>query len=100
MIARRKPRTLVNGKIRRLTTCTVKESVARLDGVVDSIGAGIIVDFPKSERGSACFLDQLEDGYSPKANKGHLVAAIELDGGRSHVGVCEGSDSDSLKENW
>ena len=98
MIARGMPRTLVNGTIWRLTTCTVKESVARLDGVIDSIGAGIIVDFPKSGRGSACFLKQLKDGYSPKANKGHLVAAVELDSGRSHAGVCERSDSDSLKE--
>ena len=32
------------------TTCTIKEAVTRLDGVVDSIGAGVIVYFPEPER--------------------------------------------------
>ncbi len=28
-------------------TCTIKETVARFDSIVDSIGAGVVVDFPK-----------------------------------------------------
>ena len=31
----------------RPTACTVKEAVSRLDGVVDCIGTGVIVDFPQ-----------------------------------------------------
>lgn len=38
----------------RPTTSTVEEAVARLDGVVDSIGTSIVVDFPKPGRILAC----------------------------------------------
>lgn len=34
-------------KLYRLTACTVETSVASLDGIVDLIGTGLIVDFPE-----------------------------------------------------
>ncbi len=49
------------------TARAVKETVTGLDGVVDLIGACIIVHLPQSE-----------------PNQGHLVAAAELDGRSSH----------------
>lgn len=64
-----------------VVTCTVKETVARLDGIIDSIGTGVIVDFPK-----------------PKANKGHLMAAVELDVWGRHAGVR--SECGSLEMDW
>lgn len=35
-----------------LTACTVKEAIAGFDGVIDLIGAGVIVDFPKPDSSS------------------------------------------------
>ncbi len=49
------------------TARAVEETVTGLDGVVDLIGACVIVHFPQS-----------------KPNQGHLVAAAELDGRSSH----------------
>ena len=54
-----------------LTACAVKETVARLNGIVDLVGARIIVDLPQA-----------------KTNNGHLVAAVQLDVRSSHAGVC------------
>lgn len=65
--------------IRGHTACTVKETVARLDGIVDRVGAGVVVDFPEPGQ-KISMLSGTIDGYPPKANKGHLVAAVELDG--------------------
>ena len=31
------------------TACAVEQTIAGLDGVVDLVGAGVVVDFPKSE---------------------------------------------------
>ena len=30
------------------TTCAIEETVARLDGIVNGIGTGVIVDFPET----------------------------------------------------
>jgi len=54
--------TLANLLLIAVVTGTVKESVSDLDGVVDSVGASVVVDFPKTE-----------------TNERHLVAAVELD---------------------
>ena len=78
---------LETGKDRRLTTCAVKQTVARFDGVVDSISAGVIVDFPKPKQKMSLPTETLRDDHSPKANKGHLMAAIQLDRRGSHAGV-------------
>jgi hypothetical protein len=45
-----------------LTACAVKQTVADLDSIVNSIGGGGIVDFPETE-----------------THKGHAVARVELD---------------------
>lgn len=45
----------------------VKQTVASLDGVVDLIGAGVVVDLPQAE-----------------TDERHLAAIVELDGGRRH----------------
>jgi len=45
----------------------VKQTVASLDGVVDLVGAGVVVHLPKTE-----------------ANEGHLAAIVELDSGGRH----------------
>ena len=55
--------------IAQLTTGTVKESVARLDGVVDSVGTGGIVDLPETE-----------------TNERHLAAVVELNSWGNHFG--------------
>lgn len=73
-------------KSQRPTTCAVKETVAGLDGIVDSVGAGVIVHFPKPGLKINTRCDN-RDGYAPKANKGHLVTAVELDGRGRHDGV-------------
>jgi hypothetical protein len=49
------------------TASAVKQTVASLDGVVDGVGAGLVGDLPQT-----------------KAHDGHVVAAVELDGRRSH----------------
>jgi hypothetical protein len=48
----------------------VEEAVPRFDGVVDLVGAGVVVDFPEAE-----------------ADEGHVVAAIQLDAGDGGGGV-------------
>ena len=73
--------------MRRLTTCTVKQTVARFDGVVHSIGAGVIVDFPKPKQKMSLPTETTRDGYLPKTNKRHLMAAIQFDRRGSHAGV-------------
>lgn len=49
------------------TAGAVKAAVAGLDGFVDLVGAGVIVDLPQT-----------------KAHKGHVIAAVQLDGRSSH----------------
>lgn len=44
----------------RPTTSTVEEAVARLDGVVDGIGTGIIVDFPKPRKKISMLCEKIE----------------------------------------
>ncbi len=56
-----------------------------------------LLTFQSLGRRSACFPEG-RDCYSPKANEGHLVAAVKLDGRGSHVGV--GCDSNLLKKKW
>lgn len=90
--------TLCGRKFRRLTTCTVKETVARLDGIIDSIGTGVIVDFPKPGQKISMLSGTRRDGHSPKANKGHLMAAVELDVWGRHAGVR--SECGSLEMDW
>jgi hypothetical protein len=46
------------------TAGAVKQTVAGLDGIVDGVGADVVVDLPQAE-----------------THKGHLVATVELDGG-------------------
>ena len=42
----------------------------------------------------------IEDGYSPEANKGHLMAAVELDSRGSHDGECVLLDGDWLESEY
>ena len=53
------------------TTGTIEETVAGLDGVVDGVGASVVVDLPE-----------------PKSHHGHLLAIVQLDGRGRHAGVC------------
>ena len=53
------------------TTCTVEKAVPGLDGVVDGVGASVVGHFPETE-----------------ADEWHFVAAVELDCGGRHAGVC------------
>jgi hypothetical protein len=67
--------TLVNGTLDTLAgldfvavvACTVKETVSSLDGVVNLVGASVVVDLPEAE-----------------ADERHLAAIVEFDGGRRH----------------
>ena len=67
--------TLVNGTLDTLAgldfvavvACTVKETVSSLDGVVNLVGASVVVDLPEAE-----------------ADERHLAAIVELDSGRRH----------------
>ena len=79
-------------------TCTIKETVTRFDRIVDGIGAGVVVDFPKPGQKMSMLCGRSRNCYSPKASKGHLMAAVKLDGRGSHVGV--GCDSKLLKRKW
>lgn len=56
-------------RIRVLTTGTIEQAVASLDGVVDLVSASVVVDLPQA-----------------KAHEGHLVAAVQLDGRSRHFG--------------
>lgn len=47
---------------RQLTCCAVEETVPALDGVVDLVGAGVVVDLPQAE-----------------AYDRHLMTAVQLD---------------------
>lgn len=53
------------------TTCTVEKAVPGLDGIVDGVGASLVGHFPETE-----------------TNEWHFMAAVELDCGGSHAGVC------------
>jgi hypothetical protein len=64
---------------RKLTTSSVEQSVAKLDGIVHGVGASSIVHLPQ-----------------PEANLWHLVAGIELEGRRSHF-LCSCVESRSSK---
>ena len=44
------------------TACTVKQAIASFDGIVDLVGAGVVVDLPATE-----------------ADEGHVVATVEFD---------------------
>lgn len=57
-----------NGDMLR-TASTVKETVSNLDGVVDRVGASVVVDLPQTE-----------------AHDGHIIAATQLDVGGRHSG--------------
>jgi hypothetical protein len=46
---------------------TIKETVSSLDGVVNLVGASVVVDLPEAE-----------------ADERHLAAVVELDGGGRH----------------
>jgi hypothetical protein len=52
-----------------LTAGTVEAPVTGLDGVVDLVGASVVVDLPQAE-----------------AHEGHLEAAVQRDGGSNHDG--------------
>lgn len=52
---------------RKLTTSSVEQSVAHLDGVVHGVGTSSIVHLPQAE-----------------TNLRHIMAGIELEGRRSH----------------
>lgn len=56
---------------RRLTTRAVEQTVAGLDGVVDGVSGAGAVDLPEAE-----------------ADLGHVIAAVELDVGDGHFGLC------------
>lgn len=72
----------------RLTACAVEETVTRLDGVVDLVGASVIVYFPETK--TDCRVDNLANALtfqqdrSSQLARGHLVAAAELGGRSSH----------------
>lgn len=51
------------------TASTIEETVASLDSVVDLVSAGVVVDLPEA-----------------KAHYGHVIAAVQLNGGGRHVG--------------
>ncbi len=53
----------------RRTACTIEETVACFDSVIDLFSAGIVVDLPEA-----------------KADDGHLLAIVEFDDGRRHIG--------------
>lgn len=55
------------GRWEKSTACAVKETVACFDGIVDLVGARVVVDLPE-----------------PEPDQGHRVTAAELDGGRCH----------------
>jgi hypothetical protein len=59
--------TLASLDLVAVVACAVKEAVAGLDGVVDLVGAGVVVDLPETE-----------------TDKRHLAAIVKLDGGRRH----------------
>lgn len=48
--------------MRRHTASAVKQTVTSLDGVVDSVGASVVVDLPETE-----------------AHEGHFIAVVKLD---------------------
>ena len=48
---------------------TVKETITHLDGIVDLIRAGVILDLPQS-----------------KADQGHFMAVVQFDSGSRHGG--------------
>lgn len=50
-----------------LTAGAVEETVTSLDGMVDLVGASLVVDLPEA-----------------KAHEGHVITAVELDGWGSH----------------
>ena len=67
-------------KLMGRTACAVEETIASFNGVVNLIGAGFIVDFPEPRKHDYhCRVCAGLKENLPKANKGHLVAAIELD---------------------
>jgi hypothetical protein len=66
--------TLASLDLVAVVACAVKEAVAGLDGVVDLVGAGVVVDLPKTE-----------------AHQGHLAAVVQLNSGRRHCGGGEAS---------
>lgn len=78
------------------TAGTVKESVTSLDGVVDSVGTGGVVDLPETEtnerhlraRSAECHGDQQEHGQLAT----HLAAVVKLDSWSNHFGCCVESD--------
>lgn len=51
------------------TASAVEETVSGLDSVVDLVSAGLVGDLPEA-----------------KAHKGHVIAAVQLDGGSGHGG--------------
>lgn len=57
------------------TASTIEETVAGLDGLVDGVSADGVVDLPQTE-----------------AHEGHVMAAVELDGRRSHCSECSCCD--------
>jgi hypothetical protein len=59
------------------TTSSIKQPVSSLDGIVDGVGAGVVVDFPETE-----------------ADLGHLVAIVQRDVGC----VDHGCESVSVRE--
>ena len=71
----------------RRTAGTVKKAVAALDGIVDLVGAGVVVHLPQTE-----------------ADKGHVMAAVELDRWSTHAGVCSEKNRASVccngSEDW
>ena len=63
------------------TACAIEKTVSRLDGIVDLIGARIVIDLPQA-----------------KADNWHLVATVQFDIGGSHDGVR--SCSSWQNSNW
>lgn len=68
--------TLASLDLVAVVASAVKETVSSLDGVVNLVGAGVVVHLPKTE-----------------ANEGHLAAIVKLDSGGGHGSGGKGSES-------
>lgn len=66
-------------RLRKLTACTIEQTVASFDGIVDLISTGIVGDFPEPNRRSVPDCLSRRPMFIPKAHNGHLMAAVELD---------------------
>ena len=54
------------------TTSSIEQTVSGLDGIVNSIGASVVIDLPETE-----------------TNLWHIIAAVQLDGWNCWCHLCE-----------